>query len=131
MQKLFHVFLNSKSFHLLLIFVVFYTSGFSQPYNVKGNVSNEKGESLPGVSINLKQTNTGTVTDENGNYSVRVPSLKGSLVFEHSGYATQEIKINGNQEINITLTLKTTSLDEVVVIGYGTQKGRILQDRLP
>lgn len=122
MQKLFHVFLNSKPFYLLFIFLTFYISGFSQPYNVKGNVSNEKGESLPRVSINLKNTNTGTVTDQNGNYSIKVPDLKGALIFEHSGYTTQEIEINGNPEINVSLALKTTSLDEVVVIGYGTQK---------
>lgn len=125
MQKLFHVFLNSKPFYLLLTFVVFYSVGFSQQYNsgnVKGSVSNEKGESLPGVSIKLKNTNTGTITDQNGNYSIRVQDLKGVLIFEHSGYATQEIEINEKREINVRLTLKSTSLDEVVVVGYGTQK---------
>lgn len=125
MQRFLHVFLSSKPFYLLLVFVVFYSSGFGQQYNsinVKGNVSNEKGESLPGVSIKLKSTNTGTITDQNGHYSINVPDLKGALIFEHSGFTSQEIEINGNQEINVRLALKSTSLDEVVVVGYGTQK---------
>lgn len=89
---------------------------------IKGHVTDEKGQSLPGVSVKLKGTTTGTVTDVNGNYTLNFPQASGVLVFSFLGFKTQEITINGQSKIDIRLVEEISSLAEVVVVGYGTQK---------
>lgn len=99
--------------------------GFSeiqQLRNVTGTVSGPKGETLPGVSILVKGTTTGTVTDVNGSYSITPPDSESTLVFSSIGYVTQEIAVNGRSVIDLVLAEDIQSLGEVVVIGYGTQK---------
>ena len=93
-----------------------------QSRNVTGTVRSLEGETLPGVSIVLKGTSTGTVTDVEGKFSLSVPSDDATLVFSSIGYVTQEIGVNGRSVIDITLGEDVQSLEEVVVIGYGTQK---------
>ena len=89
---------------------------------IKGTVKDEKGETLPGVSIVLKGTQLGTLTDETGAFELRLPETGSLLVFSYVGYLPQE-QIIGNQSIfNIILKPDARSLDELVVIGYGTQK---------
>ncbi len=91
-------------------------------FTVKGKVSDESGP-LPGVNITLKGSSaTGTTTDVNGNYTLNIPDGTGTLVFSFIGYATQEIAVGGRSSVNVTLIPNTKSLNEVVVIGYGTQK---------
>ncbi len=93
-----------------------------QPKNISGKVTDSSGISLPGVSIVVKGTTTGTVTDANGNFSfANIPS-ESSLVISFVGMKTQEVRVAGKASINITLTDETIGLDEVVAIGYGTQK---------
>jgi len=107
---------------LLLLMSV---SAFAQQITVKGSVTDEKGDSFPGVAISVKGTTRGTNSDINGNYSITVKSTD-VLVFTSVGYLKQEIAVNGVPIINVSLKPNQETLDEVVVVGYGTQKRRDL-----
>src|SRR5690606_22800047 len=87
---------------------------------ITGKVTDKKGVPLPGVSVKLRGTSIGTVTDADGNYSLSVPERKGTLVFTYIGFSTQEIVIGNDQTINAVLQEETSALSEVVVVGYGT-----------
>lgn len=89
---------------------------------ITGKITDDKGAPLQGVSIKLKGTNTGTASDANGLYSIRVPDEKATLVFAYVGFDAQEIKVKGKPVINVTLKSSIASLQEVVVVGYGIQK---------
>lgn len=85
-------------------------------------VSAEDNMSIPGVNVIVKGTSTGAVTDFDGNYSINVPSNEAILVFSYLGYVTQEITVGANTSINITMESDLTSLDEVVVVGFGERR---------
>lgn len=89
---------------------------------VKGKVSSDKGESLPGVSVNIKGTKIGTTTDSNGSYAITAPGPDVTLVFSYIGFTAKEIPLNGRTVLNVQLIEELTSLGEVVVVGYGTQR---------
>jgi TonB-linked SusC/RagA family outer membrane protein len=89
---------------------------------VTGTVKDETGTALPGVNILVKGTTLGTTTDADGNFSITVPDNNAILVFSFIGFATQEVAVGTQTSLNVTLPSDTKSLDEVVVIGYGTQK---------
>ncbi|MGV3503701.1 MAG: SusC/RagA family TonB-linked outer membrane protein [Adhaeribacter sp.] len=90
---------------------------------LRGKVTDEQGEPLPGVTVVLKGTTTGTTTGIDGTYSLNVPAASGSLIFSYIGYVARELPISGGQTtLNITLQADAKSLEEVVVVGYGTQK---------
>jgi TonB-linked SusC/RagA family outer membrane protein len=90
---------------------------------VSGKVTSSlDGQGIPGVSILIKGTLTGTVSDVDGNYSFDGPNEGDILVFSSIGYITQEVAVNSRTVINITLEEDVQGLDEVVVIGYSTQK---------
>jgi len=89
---------------------------------VTGRVTSPDGESIPGVNIILKGTNLGTVTDSDGKYSIEVPNLNGILVFTYIGFSTEEVGISGRTNIDVSLSAVSHNLDEVVVVGYSTQK---------
>lgn len=93
-----------------------------QSWSVTGTVKSNNGETLPGVSVLLKGTTTGTVTDAEGNFKLSIPSGSATLVISSIGYVTQEIAVNERSVIDITLVEDIQSLEEVVVVGYGTQK---------
>ena len=93
-----------------------------QAVQVRGKVVNENGEGLPGVTVVLKGTTTGTSTDVNGNFTLSVPQAGGTLVFSYIGYTTQEVAIGNQTNFNVTLRTDTKALQEVVVVGYGTQR---------
>ncbi len=95
---------------------------------VKGKVTDEKGIPLPGVSVNVKGTNTSTSTDANGNYSISTND--GILVFTYIGYKTQEVAVGNSTTINVTLVSESTSLTEVLVVGYGTQSRKTVTDAI-
>lgn len=90
-------------------------------FKVQGTVSDAKGP-LPGVSVRVKGSSTGTVTDLNGKYSLNTPDGNGTLVFSFVGYNTQEVAIANKSQLDVTLVENQKSLNEVVVVGYGTQK---------
>lgn len=77
---------------------------------------------LPGVNVSIKGTATGSVTDAQGNYSLAAPDANATLVFSFIGYVTQEVALNNRTTVNISLAPDTKSLNEVVVVAYGTQK---------
>jgi TonB-linked SusC/RagA family outer membrane protein len=90
---------------------------------VTGRVtSSSDGQGIPGVNILVKGTATGTVTDVDGNYSIDTPNEDNILVFSSIGYATQEIALNGRTVVDVVMEEDMQGLDEVVVVGYGTQK---------
>ena len=88
--------------------------------NIKGTVTDATKSPLIGVSILLKGTNTGTVTDLDGNFSIDAKS--GVLVFSYIGYITQEINISGKQDLNVQLEEDNKVLNTLVVVGYDLQK---------
>ncbi|WP_423147999.1 TonB-dependent receptor [Rubrolithibacter danxiaensis] len=98
------------------------TAKEAQAVQVTGSVTDEKGEPLPGVSIRLQGTSTATVTDGEGKYSLNIPDGNGSLVFSYIGFITQNIDVNNRTQINVVLKEQVSALNEVVVVGYGTQK---------
>ncbi|WP_119080542.1 SusC/RagA family TonB-linked outer membrane protein [Chitinophaga alhagiae] len=87
---------------------------------VTGRVVDEQGVGLPGVSVRLKNGTTGASTDKNGGFTVRVPDLQGTLVFNHIGFKKHEEAIRGRTSVTVTLLPDASKLNEVVVIGYGT-----------
>lgn len=90
-------------------------------FTVSGTVSDSAGNPLIGVSVQIKGTHMGTVTDTHGHYTLAASS-DATLVFSYVGYQTKEMVINGREVINMTLSAANTGLNEVVVIGYGKQK---------
>lgn len=108
------------------IFTLIFTLLFTLPAwtQITGKVTDAGGEGLPGVTIKVKGTDSGTTTDFNGDY--RLATAEGVLVFTYTGFATQEIEIAGRSTIDVVMTEQATTLDGVVVIGYGTQKKKDL-----
>ncbi|SKD09572.1 TonB-linked outer membrane protein, SusC/RagA family [Chitinophaga ginsengisegetis] len=88
---------------------------------VKGHVINPAGEVLPGVSVRLKNTSIGTVTDVKGDFELKVPE-NAILVLTYVGFDQQEVSLNGRETLTITLEPSKNSMEEVIVVGYGTQK---------
>ena len=85
-------------------------------------VDGSNGESLPGVNVLVEGTSTGTVTNAEGRYSIDVPDAEATLVFSYVGYVLQKVAVSGKTQIDIKLETDLRKLDEVVVVGYGTQK---------
>src|SRR4051812_32198880 len=105
---------------ICLILLLNSSVSMAQRSPVKGTVKDEKGP-LPGVSILLKGTQTGTQTDAKGNFSI--PASPGdTLVFSSLGYTLQEVKVTGSTPLQIVMTSEAKALENVVVIGYGTKK---------
>lgn len=90
--------------------------------DVNGKVSDENGEGLPGVNVLVKGTTLGTVTDVDGMYRLQVENQSSVLVFSSIGYVSQEVVVGNQNTININLDPDVTALEEIVVVGYGTQK---------
>ncbi|MBD2752999.1 SusC/RagA family TonB-linked outer membrane protein [Spirosoma validum] len=93
---------------------------------VQGTVTDEKGESLPGVSIVVKGSQRGTTSDAEGNYKLDVPTEAAILIFSYVGYLAQEISVGSRTTVDVTLTADNKTLDEIVVVGYGTVKKKDL-----
>ncbi|SFE66131.1 SusC/RagA family TonB-linked outer membrane protein [Spirosoma endophyticum] len=93
---------------------------------IKGTVTTETGETLPGVTIAVKGTTIGTTTNESGQYSLSIPDGSTVLVFSSVGYEKQDVSIGNRTTVNVVLKADTKALSEVVVVGYGTQQRRDL-----
>jgi len=89
---------------------------------ISGVVSDKVGDPIPGTTVVAKGSNAGTITDINGNYTLKIPSNATTLVFSFIGMKKQEIAIANSRVINVVLASDELGLDEVVVVGYGTQK---------
>lgn len=96
----------------------------SAPYaiEVSGTVRDESNQSLPGVNVIEKGTNNGTTTDASGRFSLSVTDQNSVLVFSFIGFVTQEIPVGNRTQFDVTMAQDVRSLDEVVVVGYGTQE---------
>jgi len=89
--------------------------------NIRGKVTDEKGDGLPGVNVLVKGTQRGVITDTSGEFDIMVPD-DATLVFSFVGYITQEVPVGSNSTLNISLVPTQEALNEIVVIGYGTRK---------
>ncbi|MEG2103133.1 MAG: TonB-dependent receptor plug domain-containing protein, partial [Flavobacterium sp.] len=113
--------------NLLLIIalcVLVYSSGYAQGKTVTGTVTDPAKLSIPGVNVIVKGTNRSTSTDFDGKYSINAAPGE-TLVFSFVGFVKQEIKIGTAASYNVSLDAESSSLNEVVVIGYGTQKKKL------
>ncbi|MEO5892495.1 MAG: TonB-dependent receptor [Ferruginibacter sp.] len=109
-------------FYLAFVFAPAYLS--AQSTTITGQITNEKGEQLPGASVQVKGSTKGASADLNGKYSITIPSKDVVLVFSNSGYTVKEIKPGNDMVLNIQLAQLSEAMNEVVVIGYGTARKR-------
>jgi TonB-linked SusC/RagA family outer membrane protein len=109
---------------LSLVFLSFFQPLFAQDLKVSGTVKNNNGEPVEGANVVVKGSSTGVVTDKTGYYTITVPSPDAVLVFSYSGFGNKEEKLAGRTTVNLSMTPSSNDLDEIVVIGYGTQKKR-------
>jgi hypothetical protein len=116
-----------KKLTLLLAFLLF--AGMqvilAQTRDVTGTVSSaDDGATIPGASVVVKGTTVGTITDMEGHFALKAPASAKTLVVSFVGFTSQEIALSGAKEYKIALKSEQVSVDEVVVVGYGTQKKR-------
>jgi len=108
---------------LLILGILAWSSGYSQEKTVSGRVTDRvTGEPVPGVNVLVKGTTSGVATDMTGRYELVLPSGNNTLVFSSIGYATQEIVVGSDAEINVVLEADVQSLKEIIVVGYGVQR---------
>ena len=120
------VFNTIRCLFLTAMLAVTATNAFAQNITVKGKVTDSRGEPVIGATVMLSSNQTvGALTDLDGNYSISVPS-NSSLVFSCIGYATQTVAVSGRTVIDLVFEDDSESLEETVVIGYGTQKKKLL-----
>lgn len=93
-----------------------------QGISITGKVTDSNGDPLPGVSVMVKGTSRGTATDANGAYTLPVPDENATLLFSFIGFISQEVVVGNKRTVNVTLNDDFLQLEEVVVVGYGTQK---------
>ncbi|HMQ59406.1 MAG TPA: TonB-dependent receptor [Flavilitoribacter sp.] len=105
---------------LALAFLCLCVSAFAQR-SIRGKVADSNGEPLIGVNILVQGAGTGTVTDYDGNYSLEVPAGNDVLVFSYTGYASREITLGPSNVVDVVMEEGAIGLDEVIVVGYGTQ----------
>ena len=116
---------------LILMAILFSPTGFAfaspvvngsesaSPVKITGKVTDDKGAPMPGVSVVVKGTTTGILTDIEGNYTLNVPDSKNSVVFSFVGYIAQEIVVGTQTTINVKLAENVVNIEQVVVVGYG------------
>jgi len=122
--KLGRLFPKFRGIFLAIICLVFFQAeGFAQAKTVKGKITSENGELLPGVSIVVKGTATGTITNIDGEYQLEVGE-NDLLVFSFIGMVPQEWSVTGKQTLDVVMKTATEALDEVVVTGYGGKQKR-------
>lgn len=109
---------------IMLGMLLFCAQLLAQNRTITGKVTDEKGQPLANVSVQIKGTAIGTVTREDGTYSLSVPPNSKTLIFSFADRETKEVSIDDRSMIDASLMLSTTSMDEVVVVGYQTVKKR-------
>lgn len=117
-----------KKTNLVLFFILlhFLSFGFvvEAQQKVQGLVKDGNGEPLIGVNVVVKGEATGTITNFEGNFTIQVPDLKATLLFSYVGYETREFTLDGQQTLSVIMKENNRQLEEVLVIGFGTQKKR-------
>ena len=118
--------INSIQKPLVLLFLLcLFPLGALAQSIVKGTVSDEAGEPIIGATVKVQGTNEGAITDFDGNFSVKAAS-DATLNFSYVGYVTQSVKVGGKSTVNVTLKEDSNTLNDVVVIGYGTMKKKLV-----
>ena len=107
---------------VLLLLAQFISANAQDLLIINGRVTDDKGMAMPGVSVSIKHSSSGTSTNKEGDYTLRSSGKTDTLVFTFVGYIQQEIPVNGKQRINVILLEKKNDLDEAVVVAYGQQK---------
>mgnify|MGYP001943022729 FL=1 len=111
-----------KTFFSFLLFLMAF-SAFAQEYIITGNVTSQQdGLPIPTVNILVKNSSNGVTTDFDGNYTISKVAKNSTLVFSYIGYKTKEVVITNGNPVNVQLTEDVEALEEVVIIGYGSQK---------
>lgn len=110
-----------KYFALLFVFLLFVLTVNAQDQKISGIITDGQGKTVPGISITLKGTTNGTVSDGNGYFTISAP-IGSTLSFTSIGYEKKEITVANKSDLHIVLTAAANGLDEVVVVAYGTQK---------
>jgi TonB-dependent starch-binding outer membrane protein SusC len=113
--------LLSSAFKILPFFITAFLISFCTLSQISGTVSGEGDQVLPGVSVVVKGTTKGVTTDQNGKYKIDAPS-NSTLVFSFVGYERQEVAVSNRSVVDVALVSDSQSLNEIVVVGYGTQK---------
>src|SRR5690606_17861567 len=123
MEVYFRRMLGIPAFFMALLFLLYWgmTANAQTPVQVTGKITLNDGSPAPGVSVTVKGSSNGVISDAQGIYRITVPG-NAVLVFSQIGSARQEIVVNNRREINVTLQDDVSQLNEVVVVGYGTQK---------
>jgi TonB-dependent starch-binding outer membrane protein SusC len=124
MKTKFTQILNQR-YYLLFFFSLLLQQTYAQQIAIKGRVSSAAGEAIPFANVTIKNTSTGAITDFDGSYSISAKATD-ILVFSSQGYKSKEVSINNQTSINISLTPDVLSLNEVVVVGYGSQSKKDL-----
>lgn len=109
-------------FLLVALMSVVTFAAAAQTKTINGQVTDEQGEPIIGATVQVKGTSIGTPTDIDGNYSLKNVPNDATLVFSYIGCLTEEVKVNGRTTINVVLKENASVLEDLVVVGYGTQK---------
>ena len=117
--------LNYKILNNNLIVILSQNEEENKEIRITGKVTGADDEPLAGVTVQQKGTSTGTTTDNNGNYSITVAN-NATLVISYIGYETREISVSSQSVINIKLVAAVKQIDQVVVVGYGSQRRKEL-----
>ncbi len=113
--------LSSIAFSVLLLLFSTFTTYAQNNHLVKGRIINESGEPIPGSSILVKGTTAGVNSNDNGTFEINAPN-NGTLIISSVGFTTREIKVNNQTNVTITLVSVGKEMEQVVVVGYGTQR---------
>lgn len=107
---------------MLLLSVTSDANGYFQAFEVRGKVTDESNQPVSGVSVIVKGAQTGASTNENGEFAISLATGREVLVFSNVGYVAQEVQLNQRPVVNVSLKKDVFKMEEVVVVGYGTQK---------
>lgn len=107
---------------LSFVFLLLSTYGFAQKLPVNGKIIGADGQPLSGVTIEIKGSNQRTLSNADGTFHIEVPSSNSVLVFSYVGFTQQEVAVGSKKEISISMEPQNSALQDVVVVGYGTQK---------
>jgi TonB-linked SusC/RagA family outer membrane protein len=111
-----------KKYFILMFFSLLFIGSFAQSVQLNGTITDDNGTLLQGASILVEGTQITAVSNIRGEYTITVPSSKAVLIFSSVGFLSKKVKVNGRREVNISLSEDAKSLNEVMVVGYGTQK---------
>jgi TonB-linked SusC/RagA family outer membrane protein len=110
-----------RYFFPVIAFFLIHLNGMAQ-FWVSGKVTDDKGEALIGVNVLVKNTSIGTLSDQEGRFSLEAPDKQSILIFSYIGFTSKEITIGGKPELDIALSESIELLNEIVVVGYGSQR---------